>query len=349
LDAIPVIYRARITDPEKRSAGVVSRYSLTPFEKLVVDPIPTGQTRKPYAILDVCYQVEGTWPGEPRRNQLRDTFLEPGNDSDTPFSFARDFIPRYQTSPAFRIYSPLVNDVIRKLVQYYPGWNLEQAEVVHEYPWQVLIHYRDQLCQIRDGYDAENPEKRIAVDAFDGEFQCSKSLFVHLRQILKLMDDFYYQATVIPELRLHENGKATFNNLWLLYKPGDIVFANIRGEVAGFVVWRVLLKIKEDNVELPGDKLQICLWNLGYTGEKLTRRAANFFIERFKGERDIATLDVFPIKYLKDGKTSQKSLIDRGKRYYEIICNLPAYRMYDGATIDETPQNASHTLILTLL
>ena len=337
-EAVPVIYCVRITDPQKPTA-VVSRYSFKPFENLVDKPIPDGGSRKPYAIMDALYTVIGTWPGEPRKNQLRDSFYLPGHDNEEPFVFGRDFTTRTYTRPTIRLHSPLVNDLLRKLVHYYPGYDLEGTQIMHNHPYRILSHYYDELCQIRDVYDEEDLYKKIKIQGYDDEFECSKQMSAHLSQIISFVDDHYYKETAVKEIELHRNGRATFDNLWLLFKPGEIVFANVRGEVAGFIVWRVSFKTQNSDSKSPEDKWIVYLWNLGYTGVKLTRQASTYSIDRFQGEKDISTLDVFPTKYLKDGRASPENLIKRGKRYYDIMCSLPAYRKYDGPVIDEPPQN----------
>jgi hypothetical protein len=316
---------------------------------LVDEPVPSGRSRKPYAIIDALYTVFGTWPGEPRKNQLRYSFFLPGNDNEEPFVFGRDFIARLHNFPVIRLHSPLVNDLLRKLVQYYPDYDLEGTEIMHHHPYRILSYYHDELCQIRDAYDERDLDRKIKFQYHDDEFQYTKELSAYLSRIISFVDDYYYKETAVKELELHRNGRATFDNLWLLFKPGEIVFANVRGEVAGFVVWKVLLRYQnKDGSKMPNDKWIIHLWNLGYTGAKLTRQGSMYSIDRFQGEKYISTLDVFPTKYLNDGRTSPENLIQRGKKYYDIMCNLPAYRRYDGPVIDEPPQNVC-SLSMTML
>lgn len=323
----PIIYCARIVDQDKPES-IIERYSLKPFENLKDESSPGGESRKPYAIMDALYSISGIWVESPWPiNETRDNFLE---EAATPLVFGRDFSIRQYESPTMRIHSPLVNGLLRELVQYYPGYDLEGNEVLHKYPYKIISHYYWDLRRIRGDNHHEG-----------GWNRSSKELSFHLSQVISFVDEHYFQNIALKEFDLHHNGRATFDNLWLLFKPGEVVFAYVRGEVAGFIVSEVnlLMQSSTSGLKSPEDRWILNLWNLGYTGVNLTRQASTYFIDRFPGEKDISTLDVIPPKFFQDAERSGDMLISRGKMYYDIICNLPAYCEYRGPIIDEPPKH----------
>ncbi|KFZ17919.1 hypothetical protein V501_01480 [Pseudogymnoascus sp. VKM F-4519 (FW-2642)] len=115
-------------------------------------------------------------------------------------------------------------------------------------------------------------------------------------------------------------------NLWLLFKPGEVVFAKVRGQFAGFVVVSAKCRRNcQDGSTNQFDNGVISVWNLAFNGDTLTCQAHTFSIDRYQGEKEISSLGIFPVKYLKDSGTSTEELIERGKSYYKIVCSLPSF------------------------
>lgn len=332
----------------------IFRYQLTPFEGFEKAQEDTGEPRKPYSIFDACMSVKGVWPhgGQKRVNQLRETFLSKSEDADNnvPFVFGKDFVSREHDMFTIRVNSPILNETIRQLVQYYPQYESvlrgERKETFHPYPYALPVHYWEELHQIKDA--GRNGDATIKIDGVDKEFKCTKELHNHLGVFLNFIDEHYYSKKGVQELALYKQGLAKFDNLWLLFKPGEVVFAKVRGQFAGFIVVGSGISGAKDNGSNV-DKYAIFVWNLVFNGDTLTRHAHTFFIDLYQGEKEISSLDIFPVKYLKDSGTSTKELIERGKSYYKIVCNLPSFKVYDGQVIDEKPNNVCFSATYVLL
>jgi hypothetical protein len=143
----------------------------------------------------------------------------------------------------------------------------------------------------------------------------------------------HYDGVIEPELRNYANGYASYDMLWLLFKPGDTVLARVRKDPAGFVVLAA-----DHTPDLCGvsplDKWTIRVWNLAHTGQCLTRQAHEFTIDRYDGLHKIDELKIFPKRFLEhyDDKVEEE-LIARGAEYFKIVCGLPAHRRYSGSVI----------------
>lgn len=270
-------------------------------------------------------------------NQERETFLHPESDGNKkPFRLGQDFINHTRGHPNVRILSPRVVDTLKKLVQYYPNHSLAEKEVIFEYPYRVLVHHYEELLHVKESCRA-GTSIRLKMEGIDGEFPCDKELGHQLGVLLRFIDENYYREEVKPELSLYESGHATYEKLWILLRPGSIVFAKIRGEIAGFVVY----KVKRESTTSPLDRWVVSVWSLAYTEELLTRQANEFAIHRYEGTKAIPSLEVFPERYLEDSGNMRQKLINRGKEYHNIICRLPAYKRYCGNVIADKLDHVS--------
>ncbi|KXX75206.1 hypothetical protein MMYC01_207129 [Madurella mycetomatis] len=289
--------------------------------------------------------VEGDHMTEsPRKSQLRHSFSQ---DDPAEFNIGVDFHVRRILPTGLRIHSPHIQAVLRALIRYYPGFDVQDIEISFIYPFKELFHYWEDLQYIlrqgRDGGEDEvvmcNPDTGSKVRIF-----CGGPTYEHLETLLTAQPvRDAWEKLVQPELELYESGHASYDFLWLLFKPGDIVFAETRGigkKLAGFVVMRVthVSCNKTGSPQLephPADRWELALWNLAYDGGRLRRRAHTVYVHRFYGERAIADLPAFPIRFAPNQKKLREELIERGKRYHRIICDGQSHMRYNGSVIAE--------------
>ena len=322
-----IIYRLALNDyKEGPINGTTFRYSYLPFEGLNRSDDPS---RHELAVMDLSSNVLGYWPhgGKRRKNQLRDSFWKDGDQAS--FVVGVDFISRSHTYYSIRIHSKRVLDCLRSLIQYYPdlGLALEQPEVSFEYPYRALIHYYDELQDMR---------KRCATSY--GDAPESSTLYnLRTREDLDVVMghlETIYSSEIKPELDLHYQKLpvAKFDALWLLYKPGDTVFARIKGQLMFFKVLSANREI--DKAGDPTGPWSIIVWGLYFDGYLLRRQTRKFKIHEFHGQRDIQKLPIKPIAFLEGHheKLTERlqGLITRGMQYYHFICEAPLYRRYNG-------------------
>jgi hypothetical protein len=175
-------------------------------------------------------------------------------------------------------------------------------------PYSVLVHHMDALKD----YKSNHPV------CHSSEFteECND----HIDVLLDFLD-----KTVGDRLRLerarHQKSPptATYENLWMLFKPGQDVYIKARvnmpaipmtvGQVSGATIegWGVVCHDREFRPQHRHATLQY-----------------------FDGEKEIASLEVYP-KEFHDKPGYEQELQKRGQRYWEF-CN-PAYRQYHGTTI----------------
>ena len=169
-----------------------------------------------------------------------------------------------------------------------------------------------------------------------GEEKCDQDTAYQIGVLLAYLGPTYHKE-IVPELNNHKLGKASFKKLWVLFQPGVDVYALVNGQYAGFVVLSCEILEADKKARKREDQVQrvaVAVWNLAYAGQKLYRDARRFVIPSFEGTRDITSLEIFPTRFSKDKDAKWDELVKRGDKYYEIIRQNPAYRVYDGHTLE---------------
>jgi hypothetical protein len=328
-DPSTIIYRLSCRDLMTQEELI--RYSATPFEGFIDN---SGSTRTELAPMDVMLYIEGNKLKD-RKSQHRSTFGTSRDPDPDPFVVGEDFFARIIGPTYIRILSPQIQEVLRKIVQYYPGHDLQGKELLFKEPYRVLVHYYVDLRQVATAYFSRGRTVQFGNKA-EGSLitvHCDETTHNHLNILLESPTfKGHYEGLIEPELCNYEKGLASYDMLWLLFKPGETVFAQVRKNLAGFVVLAADHTPDPYGIS-PLDKWTIHVWNLAYTGQRLTRQAHDFTIERYDGLRDIASLNIFPKRFLQDDGKTERALIARGAEYFRIMCGLPAHRRYTGPVI----------------
>lgn len=151
----------------------------------------------------------------------------------------------------------------------------------------------------------------------------------------------YHEKNVLPEWDLHNMSSplATFERLWLLFKPGERVYTKVGGELAGFIVTSTRYRTHDDDFRTRNTgkrMMHISIWNYRFVGDKVVRYRSEILIEEFKERREIIVLPIFlsSIYDNLDGGDLRRKLELRGKKYYNVIKTKFAHMKYHGRTLD---------------
>jgi hypothetical protein len=148
----------------------------------------------------------------------------------------------------------------------------------------------------------------------------------------------------------HASGpKTIFKNLWMLFKPGDIVYAKLDGRWHPFVVCRCFDGSTKTNGDDKAYPYKLDLWNLIVSGKKLRRVMYTFSIPPFSGEDAIDNMPVIPARFFKNNEEATRKNIELGKLAWELAKG-PTYMSYDGNLAKRgadyhwnyTPSNTGH-------
>jgi len=152
--------------------------------------------------------------------------------------------------------------------------------------------------------------------------------------------------------------KIKFDDLWCLFRPGDLIYMPASGESGGryHEVWRVYnIKAPKPSTsysstgwdffadDFPGSdddsKFQISAYYIDHDGSSFGPVKRRFEIESFVGERQIDSLVVFPIRFLRDHKQLIESLQDQGQKFLNYIDDR--HQQYSAWTLTRNPPHST--------
>ena len=228
----------------------------------------------------------------------------------------QNMITSYWRPTSIKIQSPHILAALRSVVDYYPDHNISESSVTLAEPYYLFFHHEDELRNIHKSFPSDSEQSRHMTVLFNYIDQTFEKRFAKERERQALAEG--------------KTPKTTFDFLWMLYKPGTDVYADMNGKTAGFVV----KSIKFIPVQAPNNGYyDISMWYLDFNGRYVGRVPHTAYISYFAGERDIASLAVVPCQYQESGtqgdKTLRHRLEERGKKFFRLLVGRQVeYRGY---------------------
>ena len=224
-----------------------------------------------------------------------------------------------------RIVSTKLLNVLRSIVDYYPGLDLSDDTIEFYEPFQFLVHHLDKLRQYKDNHPTcHDDDYRIETNS-------------HIDYLLQVIDSLVGKR-IKEEQERHSKRVATFQNLWMLFKPGEKVFVKHEKPMRFFSA--MLDNINGGVKDGREKKYTFSLWNISYDGLCFYRFYFPYSIKPFDGEKEIMSLGVYPQKFHQDtdsGLTARNGmkLVDQMQVWGKIYWSLakPCLKEYYGETI----------------
>ena len=200
------------------------------------------------------------------------------------------------------INSPQLLAVLKDVVTYYPGERLDfDTKFTIEDPFMMLVHHREELRRYRETTNDATTK-------------------MHIMLLLDYLEkEAGPQGAQIKEMIA--NGLITFPLLWMIFKPGDLIYEHKHGHARLFQVRRHGYGEHRSG----GKYFDISCSFTSYDGiksgtahDKLRIWDRKEFFGLFSSQ--ITALSVFPLTFLGDAESSsiQEKLAERGNRYLEI-------------------------------
>lgn len=231
------------------------------------------------------------------------------------------------------VHSKYLINAFNAVIGSYPGTNFLEETVSIEAPYHALIQHRDSLSRYKIAQPA----------CHDDEYAITTAK--HIDVLLSLLDKTYGEKIRDEEARYKRNPPAaTFELLWLLFKPGEVVYMECHNAWAPFVITRV-----DTERDIDGKLLwyRVSCWDIRFLRGRMRRCMYAFIIGAFSGEQVISTLELVPAAFFPEDLQKQDGLlmcekqIAIGKTYWELV-KRPAYKEYDGKTIDRDSTRTAH-------
>ncbi|KAK2767722.1 hypothetical protein FQN54_003880 [Arachnomyces sp. PD_36] len=228
------------------------------------------------------------------------------------------------------ILSPAVCEALRCVVDYYPSVNLSGNTIKVSEPFEIFVffeqeltEYRNRLADAASGEELENCANRYA--------------YKHIGVVQEFVRN-RIQKDVDAERERHSRGYATFDMLWLLYRPGSDVYYDLWdvGEHEPYVVRNVSYSLVNGST----NQYEITYWNIDGTKDWVGPCETSATVQRFAGEKEIVSLNSYPCEYLSfskdvedgDAEKIREHFTNRGKKWYKLRNGKKCYA-FDGFTI----------------
>ncbi|KAK1757422.1 ATPase [Echria macrotheca] len=222
--------------------------------------------------------------------------------------------------PEMLIHSPYLCAALSAVVGYYPGFTSVAEGTVIETPYRVVLHHWEALERYKDNQP----------DSHDAEYKATTAK--HIDALLAFLRETFSEQ-LAAEARRWENpsgATATFDLLWLLLKPGEIVYRNKDGYLTAYVV----SSVSRDEQLRRQDAYCVNYWDVTYESGRLRRKMHTISIYAWNGEREIASLPLIPARFVPGGTEAvAEGRVKNGRQYWGLA-GQPSYREYDGPLTD---------------
>jgi hypothetical protein len=142
--------------------------------------------------------------------------------------------------------------------------------------------------------------------------------------------------------------KIAFLDLWYIFKPGNEVISSARDQL--YRVNRVIGALHnpsypdhDDGFWAQPSVFQVECLHMDYNGKIFGPVTEIFDIEKYRGERDITSLRIYPVRYSKDPAQVRQALLDRGRMFMDVA--RMKHMHYKGITISDQEEVDGQVII----
>ncbi|KAJ5553329.1 ATPase AAA-type core [Penicillium frequentans] len=236
--------------------------------------------------------------------------------------------------PVLYIHSPILLNALKAIIDFQSIPDLlcpkeDSADIIKSnlgrgrfvYPFTDLHHYRESLIQY----------KQEVQKAHDDEYStiCRDHIDILIGYLAGLPEVGWADAEALCSQTVP---KITFGSLWLLLKAGSCVYVREEGITNAYVIESFQGGIPKRSQTARSVPYVVCVWNLNFDGQFLTRSTKEVSIPVFDYEREILSLPLYPIQFHKDvdaQKPLHQQLLDRGRKFVEVV-KSPSFQEYNG-------------------
>ena len=226
---------------------------------------------------------------------------------------------KYLPSTIIKIHSPHLVNALRQVIRYYPGLNLSGLPVMIKDPYTPLVHYMKEL----EDYKSNHP------NGHDEDYVFTANS--HIDILLGFIEQRHGEGLRLERERHQRQPPiATFEYLWLLFRPGDHVFVvdDDKSDDQEKFQPHVVAVVQASDLK----PLSFMIWNIDVDTDDSTLEPyfKRWRIEPFEGEKEIMSLNLCPRSFLPNQSQVVEKFIARGKKVVSLF--EPSYMEYSGTT-----------------
>jgi hypothetical protein len=212
---------------------------------------------------------------------------------------ARDNSKKLLVMHSIVVQSPFLKSALKSVFKGYPGITTELRRLEFSAPFQPFIHRWSDLEKATK--DENDPETKEHLELF------LQNMRGELKDIIAAKEDLLSHKVI------------TFELVWTIFNPGDIIFGLENGQECCFC----LRYGANDNIGYA-----IECENVDWNGTEFGRSIQGHHISFFEGTKLITQLEVFPLQFHPNKEQVKEKLISRGKKFQKL--RGYHFKAYDG-------------------
>jgi hypothetical protein len=217
-----------------------------------------------------------------------------------------------------KIHSLHLINALRQVIRYYPGLNFSGVPVTIPEPFMPLVHYMKEL----ENYKTDHPQ------GHDEDF-----IFItnsHIDVLLGFLDQRLGQELRLErERHLQQPPVATYEFLWLLFRPGDEIFVRPPNKEEDDSAERHPYRLAA--IQLTPGQWNFLIWRIDILVSQLASYEEKLSVGPFEGEKEISFLKICPRAFLPNYSQTREKFIARGRKVVSLF--EPSYMEHAGSTL----------------
>ncbi|KAK4172035.1 ATPase family AAA domain-containing protein 3B [Triangularia setosa] len=209
----------------------------------------------------------------------------------------------------------LLNDIIGN----YPGDPINIDDVQIHAPYNALFHYREEL-------------EKEGLKRFQGENLDGPTDPESLKQLNLLTDwiksHFDLEIAAYEKCLSSTDHKAiSYDKLWTLFPPGEIVYSKVNDQNRAFRV------VDSHYNESPCKAFAIRVEFVDFDGTHLGFREQHLMVGTYPGNQELELMDAIPFKLLHQSSEIREELVARGRKFESLVGQH--FMQYNGIAFKE--------------
>ncbi|KAK7531114.1 P-loop containing nucleoside triphosphate hydrolase protein [Phyllosticta citricarpa] len=214
------------------------------------------------------------------------------------------------------IQSPLLKKLLEKVLHGYPGVTVTLKRLEFGGLFMPLVH---RWSELMTAIDELNP------DSEDEDERTTREHSLLLKEVLETEFKDVVEAT--SDMRL--NNVTTFEHLWMLFQPNDLIFCRLHGQDA-----TLKMGTSHYGKDPCGNPfLAMNCKNVEWDGNRFGTSPKTMTIPSFSGTRKITDLPCYPVGFHQDQEVLHSKLLERGAKF-EALAGTH-YKAYQGMAWQE--------------
>ncbi len=226
---------------------------------------------------------------------------------------------RYRPYTVLKIHSLHLINALREVIRYYPSLNFSSVPVTIPEPFMPLVHYMKEL----EDYKMNHPQ------GHNEDFILTTNS--HIDVLLGFLNQRLGQELRLErERHMRQPPVATYEFLWLLFRPGEIfVLPPNKEEDDDEERHPYIIGVMRPHFEAMTG-YEFLIWRIDIIFSRLGPYHETRNISPFEGEKEISSLKMCPRAFLPDYCQAKEKFIARGMKFVGLF--EPSYMEHTGTT-----------------